>query len=173
MNYLWIVAAVAVVSCEDSSMPAGSNVAPDPTQTVADGKDGVHIVVNYNSGNENDYSTLMDRVKALEAEVDNLKVLIDAPVEGPSNTIDCACPPGPPGPVGPSGPMGPSGPAGPPGIPGGTGATGSRGPSGRSGVTGVSGATGIDGADGARGRTGATGFTGPMGRTGATGATGN
>ncbi|ELT93195.1 hypothetical protein CAPTEDRAFT_223995 [Capitella teleta] len=168
MNSLWICAAVAVVglvSCQDRAM-VGNNPKPE-------GDDGVQIVVNYLTGQQNDYSKLMDRVRSLEADVNRLKSSNPGNVNSgggsATNGVDCGCPRGPPGPVGPSGPRGPSGPAGRPGIYGRTGATGLHG---QTGVDGATGATGRMGYAGSRGDTGATGATGQMGQDGRTGATG-
>ncbi|ELU02649.1 hypothetical protein CAPTEDRAFT_199621 [Capitella teleta] len=170
MNSQLILAAFAVVglvSCMDSA------VVSKPEE---DGKDGVQIVVNYLTGQQNDYSKLMDRVKTLEEDVDRLKSNpgnVNSGGGSATNGVDCGCPPGPPGPVGPSGPRGPSGPVGPPGVSGRTGATGFTGLGGRGGYTGATGRPGYDGRTGATGRDGQTGATGRQGQTGATGASGN
>jgi hypothetical protein len=124
---------------------------------------GVQVIVNYLTSDQatcKTGSSILERIAALEREVDFLKHAGSRAGEG------CGCPSGPPGPpgrVGPSGPRGPRGLKGARGTFGGTGATGFRG------STGVGGRDGAPGAPGAPGRTGSTGATGYQGQTGATG----
>ncbi|ELU13543.1 hypothetical protein CAPTEDRAFT_218239 [Capitella teleta] len=126
---------------------------------------GVQVIVNYLTSDQatcETSSSILERIAALEREVDFLK---HAGAESGAGE-GCGCPSGPPGPpgrVGPSGPRGPRGLKGARGTFGGTGATGLRG------STGVGGRDGAPGAPGAPGRTGSTGATGYQGQTGATG----
>ncbi|ELU10455.1 hypothetical protein CAPTEDRAFT_186770 [Capitella teleta] len=126
---------------------------------------GVQVIVNYLTSDQatcETSSSILERIAALEREVDFLK---HAGAESGAGE-GCGCPSGPPGPpgrVGPSGPRGPRGLKGARGTFGGTGATGFRG------STGVGGRDGAPGAPGAPGRTGSTGATGYQGQTGATG----
>ncbi|ELT93288.1 hypothetical protein CAPTEDRAFT_226368, partial [Capitella teleta] len=164
MNSLWVfvVALVGIVSCEDGAV----------VYEAGDDDSGVQVVVNYLTGQQNDYTTLTGRVQSLEAQVNRLKNNMASGASGQTveNGEDCGCPRGPTGPPGPAGPRGPSGPVGPPGVSGRTGATGYQGQDGRNGGTGATGRSGQSGQTGRTGRTGATGQRGSMGRTGATGA---
>lgn len=111
---------------------------------------GVEIIVNYLTGQKDNYTSLLKKVQDLEAQVADL-VSNARSYTGSTNdgNTNCGCPRGPVGPVGPSGLPGPIGPVGPPGP---TGYQGSRGERGAVGGTGATGATGQDGRSGATGR---------------------
>ncbi|ELU05333.1 hypothetical protein CAPTEDRAFT_221304 [Capitella teleta] len=144
---------VGFVSCQNPGGERGvvyqspSGGAPQPE----DGG-GVQVVVNYLTGQQNNYDDLMKRVQILENEVDNLKHKASTSTSV-GNAEGCTCRPGPPGYPGPAGPAGPAGPVGPPG------------PAGISGRVGSTGATGWYGRTGATGQPGSNGRTGNPGRT--------
>ena len=102
--------------------------------------------LNYQRGNP-----IGTEVRALKADVESLKKLVEELRTNSMTATASAGPPGPAGPAGPPGPAGPVGPAGPPGTPGTNGMDGVEGP------PGPPGAAGANGANGARGPTGPTG----------------
>ncbi|ELT90249.1 hypothetical protein CAPTEDRAFT_191461 [Capitella teleta] len=73
---------------------------------------GVEIIVNYLTGQKDNYTSLLKKVQDLEAQVADL-VSNARSYTGSTNdgNTNCGCPRGPVGPVGPSGLPGPVGPS--------------------------------------------------------------
>lgn len=107
-----------------------------------------------------------DQVKALAAQIEDLRTKTAVAVEGQAGT---AGPPGLPGLNGIQGPAGPAGAAGPPGPQGTAGPAGANGTVGPAGPAGPRGPTGRPGPQGEAGPPGPQGEPGPPGPQGPAG----